>query len=357
MYMKDVSASLALPLALPLSPRIGVLLTNVGSPDAPTARAVRPYLAQFLGDKRVVEWPGWFWKPLLHGVLLNTRPRRSARLYQKIWTDEGSPLIVNTRRQVEGLRERLNCSANHLENEPRFVVEMGMRYGNPSISQGLTKLRDAGCSHLLILPMYPQYSQTTTGTSFDAVFDALKQWRWVPEMRTVGDYHTHPAYIEALARSIESHWNTHGRAERILFSYHGIPEAYVKRGDPYQRQCYATSALLAERLSLKPHDYGVSFQSRLGPVEWLRPYTDETLAEWGKAGLASAEAICPGFSADCLETVDEVAREGKESFEEAGGGEFTYIPALNASAAHIEALARLVNEHVQGWVERVEAMQ
>lgn len=330
-------------------PHIGVLLMNVGSPDAPTARAVRPYLAEFLGDARVVELPGWLWKPVLHGILLNTRPRRSARLYQRIWTEEGSPLIVHSQRQARALQEELD--ARYDKETVRFTVEIGMRYGNPSIAAGLEKLRAAGITHLLALPMFPQFSQTTTATALDALFDTLKTWRWMPDLRTITTYHTHPAYIEALAQSIEEHWQTHGRARRILFTYHGIPEAYVTHGDPYQRECYATTNLLVERLGLTDDAYSVSFQSRLGPVEWLRPYTDETLEAWGRAGLESVETICPGFSADCLETVDEVAHEGGEAFTVAGGGKFAYIPALNDRPAHIDLLAQLVNEHIQGWCD------
>lgn len=328
-------------------PHIGILLMNVGSPDAPTAKEVRPYLAQFLGDARVVELPGWLWKPVLHGILLNTRPRRSARLYQRIWTEEGSPLIVHSRRQAAALQRHLDEEFD--PNQVKFSVEIGMRYGNPSISAGLGKLRSTGATHLLALPMFPQYSQTTTATALDALFDTLKTWRWMPDLRTITTYHTHPAYIEALAQSIEQHWQEHGRARRILFSYHGIPEAYVNHGDPYQRECYTTTSLLAERLNLCDEEYGISFQSRLGPVEWLRPYTDETLAAWGREGVESMEAICPGFSADCLETVDEVEHEGGEAFVEAGGGKFTYIPALNDRPQHILALAEIVRAYIQGW--------
>lgn len=329
-------------------PHIGILLMNVGSPDAPTAKAVRPYLAEFLGDPRVVELPGWLWKPVLHGILLNTRPRRSAQLYQRIWSAEGSPLIVNSRRQATALQKEIDT--RFAGENVRFTVEIGMRYGNPSIAAGLEKLRAAGATHLLALPMFPQYSQTTTATALDALFDTLKTWRWMPQLRTITTYHTHPAYIEALAHSIEEHWRQHGRARRILFTYHGVPEAYVTHGDPYQRECYTTTDLLVTRLNLHDGEYGISFQSRLGPVEWLRPYTDETLTAWGNERLESVETICPGFSADCLETVDEVAHEGGEAFVEAGGGEFAYIPALNDRPEHIALLTQLVAEEIQGWL-------
>ena len=326
--------------------RVGVLLTNVGSPAAPTAGAVRPYLAQFLGDPRVIELSPWLWKPLLHGILLNTRPRRSAKLYQNIWAEDGSPLVATLRKQAAGVQCLLEAQLPQ-----RVLVEMGLRYGEPSIASAMQKLRAAGVTRLVVFPLFPQYSATTTATSLDAVFDELKRWRWVPELRTINHYHDHPAYIEALARSVEEQWDQHGRAEKLLLTFHGIPRSYFLNGDPYYCECQKTARLLAERLHLSEGDYGVTFQSRLGPVEWLRPYTDETVSAWGKAGVKSVQALCPGFSGDCLETVDEVAREAKESFEEAGGGEFSYIPALNDRADHLRLIADLVLEQTRGWLD------
>ncbi len=326
--------------------RVGVLLTNVGSPAAPTPEALRPYLAQFLGDPRIIELPAWLWKPVLHGIILNTRPKRSARIYQNIWSDEGSPLIAILRRQAAGIQALLTA-----ELQDRVVVEVGLRYGEPSIAAGLRALEAAGARALVIFPLFPQYSATTTATTFDAVFDELKRRRWMPGLHTIQHYHDHPGYIEALARSVEEHWAQHGRAERMLFSYHGIPRAYFLKGDPYYCECQKTSRLLAQRLGLDAADYAVTFQSRFGPVEWLQPYTDKAVEAWAKAGVRSVQAICPGFSADCLETVDEVGREAREAFEEAGGGEFSYIPALNARADHLRALTDVLLAHLRGGLE------
>jgi ferrochelatase len=323
-----------------------VLLVNVGSPDAPTARAVRPYLAQFLGDPRVIELPAWLWQPLLHGVLLNTRPRKSARLYQNIWGSEGSPLVANLRKQASGVGALLTAAL-----QSPVAVEIGLRYGNPSVAEGLRKLRDRGVQRLVIFPMFPQYSATTTATAFDAVFDELKQWRHVPALRTIQHYYNHPAYIKALAATIRETWQAEGRAERLLFSFHGIPKNYADKGDPYPDECRCTAALLAQELGIGKDEYALSFQSRLGPIEWLRPYTDETVTEWGSAGTASVQALCPGFSADCLETVDEVGREAAHTFKEAGGGAFTYIPALNDRADHLQALTQILLEAMEGWVQ------
>ena len=323
---------------------IGILLTNVGTPAAPTARALRPYLAQFLGDKRIVEWPSWLWKPVLHGILLNIRPRKSAKLYQRIWTDKGSPLLLILQRQAEALQELL---ADSLGSPVK--VTFGMRYGQPSIASALQTLAEAGVERILAFPLFPQYSATTTATSFDAVFDELKQWRKLPELRTINQYHTHPLYIRALANTIREQWQETGRPERLLFSFHGIPHAYILKGDPYDEQCRHTAQLVAETLNLADDEWFVSFQSRLGPMDWLQPYTDETLSAWGSEGVTHVDALCPGFSADCLETSDEVGHEGKLSFQEAGGGRFNYISALNDRADHLEALVAIITNHLQGW--------
>ncbi len=328
------------------APAVGVLLVNVGSPKAPTARAVRPYLAEFLGDPRVIELSPWLWKPLLHGILLNTRPRRSARLYQNIWSEEGSPLIANLRKQAAGVGALLSSAL-----QTPVAVEIGLRYGTPSVAEGLRKLRDCGAERLAVFPLFPQYSATTTATAFDAVFDELKQWRHVPALRTIQHYHDHPAYIAALANTIREQWQTEGRAERLLFSFHGIPKSYAQKGDPYPNECRATAARLAQALGIGEDEYWLTFQSRLGPIEWLRPYTDETMEAWGKAGVPSVQALCPGFSGDCLETVDEVGREARHTFQEAGGGRFTYIPALNDRPDHLYALNQILLEALQGWVQ------
>lgn len=328
------------------APKIGVLVTNVGSPAAPTRQALRPYLAQFLGDRRVIELPGWLWKPVLHGILLNTRPKRSARLYQNIWTEEGSPLLATLRKQAAGLQALL---ASRTQTD--IPVAAAVRYGDPSIADALQRMAASGVRRMLIFPLFPQYSATTTATSFDAVFNELTHWRWMPELRTILHYHDHPAYISALANSIRQHWQVHGRADKLLFSFHGIPRSYFLKGDPYYCECQKTGRLLATELGLEQDHYAISFQSRLGPIEWLRPYTDETVQAWGRAGVRTVQALCPGFSADCLETVDEVAREARESFEQAGGAEFSYIPALNEHADHITALADVVMQHLAGWID------
>ncbi|MCB0108960.1 MAG: ferrochelatase [Caldilineaceae bacterium] len=324
--------------------RVGILLTNVGTPTAPTAGAVRPYLRQFLGDPRVIEFPRWLWWPILHGIILNTRPKRSAALYGKVWSEEGSPLLVNLQRQGVAL-------ANVLAERTgtAIPVAVGMRYGEPSLQEAMRQLDRAGVRRLLVLPLYPQYSATTTATSLDGLFAELQRWRWLPELRTITHYHDHPGYISALANSVEAYWQEHGKAERLLFSFHGIPRSYFEQGDPYFCECQKTARLLAERLQLAPEEYEVSFQSRFGPQEWLKPYTDETLEAWGKAGVRSVQVLAPGFSSDCLETIDELGREGRETFLEAGGEEFAYIPALNDRADHIAALADLVLTHLQGW--------
>lgn len=328
---------------------IGVLLTNVGTPASPTTKDVRPYLAQFLGDRRIIDLPRWLWMPILHGPILMTRPKRSARLYQNVWSDEGSPLLVTLRKQGVGLQtildERLDPST------PPVRVAIGMGYGSPSIPEGLVKLLEAGAQRILVLPLFPQYSTTTTAASLDVVFDALRQQPWMPEVRTVNGYHDDEGYLTALERSIREHWQNQGRAERLLFSYHGIPKRYSERGEPYYAQCQETTRLLAARLGLAEGEWAVSFQSRFGPIEWLRPYTDELLEEWGAAGLGSVDVVCPGFSADCLETIDEIAREARESFQAAGGGDFHYIPALNDRPDHLNALADMVIKQLQGWLE------
>ncbi|MCB0063555.1 MAG: ferrochelatase [Caldilineaceae bacterium] len=322
----------------------GVLLTNVGTPNAPTPGAVRPYLQQFLGDPRVIEYPRWLWWPLLNGIILNTRPRRSAKLYGNVWTEEGSPLLVNLERQGKALQTALREQTG-----VDIPVAVGMRYGEPQLTDVMRRLDQAGVRRLLVVPLYPQYSATTTGTALDGVFAELQRWRWLPELRTITNYHDHPDYIDALANSVEAFWQEHGRAERMLFSFHGIPRSYFEQGDPYFCECQKTARLLAARLGLPEEAYTVSFQSRFGPQEWLKPYTDETLEALGQAGVRSVQVLAPGFSSDCLETIDELNREGRESFLEAGGETFDYIPALNDRPDHIKLLAELVLTHLQGW--------
>ncbi len=323
---------------------LGVLLCNLGTPQAPTASAVRTYLAEFLADPRVIELPRLLWMPILHGVILNIRPRRSARAYAKIWGAEGSPLMVNSQAQRTALAEHLEEVA-----PGQFKVALGMRYGQPSIASGLRELAAANVRHLLVLPLYPQYSAPSTASVIDAVTAELRQWRWVPSLRTVMDYHTDDAYLDALAASVREFRARHGSGERLMISFHGIPRRYFLAGDPYFCHCQATARLLAQRLGLGPTEWLITFQSRFGREKWLEPYTDITLGQLAREGVGTIDVVCPGFAADCLETLEEIAVQYRELFEAAGGRELRYIPALNVRADHIKALAGLVVRHTQGW--------
>jgi ferrochelatase len=326
--------------------RLGVLLLNLGTPDAPSVSAVRRYLAQFLSDPRVIELPRPLWWLILHGIILRVRPRRSAEAYRSVWTEAGSPLLSISRRQAQALQARL---------EERLTgpvqVELGMRYGNPSVPSALERLREGNVRRLLLLPLYPQYSGTTTASAFDAVARVLARRRWLPELRCINQYHDVPGYIDALAGRIRSYWAEHGEPERLLFSFHGIPREYFEQGDPYHCQCHKTARLTAEALGLAAGRWQVSFQSRVGTKEWLRPYTDELLKEWGAGGVGSVQVCCPGFAADCLETLEEVAVENRDYFLGAGGKDYAYIPALNDDPMHLESLADLIGRHIAGWPE------
>ncbi|GAB6039743.1 ferrochelatase [Endothiovibrio diazotrophicus] len=327
---------------------LGVLAINLGTPDAPTPSALRRYLGEFLWDPRVVEMARLPWWLILHGIILRTRPKRSARLYEKVWQADGSPLLAIARGQTRKLESEL---ARRLERPTK--IALGMRYGNPSIAAALTELAAAGCTRIVALPLYPQYSATTTASSFDALFDELKGWRRQPELRLIAGYHDHPGHLDALAASVRDHWTAHGRGDRLLFSFHGIPLRYARAGDPYPEQCRRTAAEVATRLELSDEEWAIAFQSRLGKEEWLRPYTDETLATWPSQGIRRVQVLCPGFSADCLETLEEIAGENRETFLAAGGDDYHYIPALNDRDDHIAALAGLVMRHAAGWGEQV----
>ncbi len=329
-------------------PSLGILVANLGTPEAPTEGALRRYLHEFLSDPRVIEIPKWRWWPILYGIVLRTRPKKSAAAYSEIWQEDGSPLLSIGQRQAAGIRERLEASGA----AGPFTVELGMRYGQPSIATALRRLREAGARRLLVLPLYPQYSASTTGSTFDAVAQELMNWRWVPEFRMIGEYHDDPGYLDALAQSIRDHWARQGPGERLLFSFHGVPERYVLDGDPYYCQCHRTARLVAERLGLADGSWDVVFQSRFGNEEWLKPYTDETVAHLAREeGVRYLDVICPGFAADCLETLEEIGGENREYFEAAGGERLSYIPALNDRADHLDALARLVLHHAQGYPE------
>jgi ferrochelatase len=322
----------------------GVLLTNLGTPDAPTASALRRYLGQFLADPRVVEVPRLLWMIILHGVILNIRPRRSAHAYQQVWTDEGSPLLSFSRKQAAAIEQALENS-----NYGPIKVELAMRYGSPSIESALTRLHQANARRLLVLPLYPQYSASTCASTFDAVADVLKSWRWVPQFRMIMDYHRHESWIQAVADSISEHWEQNGHSEKLVMSFHGLPERYLKNGDPYHCQCHASARLVAEKLQIPDDAWQVVFQSRFGREEWLKPYCDETLESLGKSGIKKVDIICPGFSADCLETLEEVAMQNRDIFLAAGGQQYAYIPALNDRADHIQSLVELIEKNLQGW--------
>jgi ferrochelatase len=331
-------------------PAVGVLLANLGTPEAPTAEALRPYLRQFLSDPRVIELPAWKWQPILNLFVLTRRPAASAELYRKVWTPEGSPLLITSERQRQAVAERLaEAVGNPLH------VALGMRYGRPSIAAALRELRDRGCRRLLVLPLYPQYSSATVGSTFDAVADELKTWRWVPDLRTIHGYHGEPAYLDALAESIRDFWGEHGggRPAKLLFSYHGIPKRYFEAGDPYHCFCHDTSRRVAERLELPRDAWEVAFQSRFGREEWLKPYTDETIRAMARAGVSSVDVISPAFAADCLETLEELDGLNREFWESAGGPHdgYRYIPCLNERPDHVRLLADLVLKNLQGWID------
>ncbi|MFT5116915.1 MAG: ferrochelatase [Kiritimatiellia bacterium] len=325
-------------------PKIGVLITNLGTPTAPTAKALRKYLGQFLADPRVVEVPRLLWRCILHGVILRLRPRRSAAAYKTVWTEQGSPLMVHTQQQCDALAKSL-----HAIYGEHVVVKFAMRYGQPSVSHAIEAMQQEGVRKLVVLPLYPQYSAATTASTFDALAEDFMRRRWLPDLRFISHYHDYPAYIEALANSIEVHWEEYGRADKLLFSYHGIPLRYLKNGDPYHCECHKTSRLLAERLGLNATEYMTTFQSRFGREEWLKPYTDHTLQGFPADGVKTVQIVCPGFSADCLETIEEIGEENRDYFIQAGGERYEYIAALNASEEHIATLTALVKDNLQGW--------
>lgn len=329
---------------------IGVLVAHLGTPDAPTSPALRRYLRQFLSDPRVIELPRWKWLPVLHLFVLTTRPPKSAALYRKIWTPEGSPLLVHTRAVADAIGAALRARLA----EPIHVA-VGMRYGNPSMAAALRQLAERGCRRILVFPLYPQYSGTTTASTFDAVFAELQTWREMPELRTVNDYHDDAGYVGALAASIRDSWRERGRAKKLLLTFHGIPRRYVDSGDPYFAQCHETVRRVVQQLGLAAGDFDVTFQSLFGKEEWLRPYTDETMKRLGAEKLASVDVLCPGFSVDCLETLEEIDGENREFFTHAGGGDYRYIPCLNERPDHIAALAGVALRQLGGWASPVAA--
>jgi ferrochelatase len=323
--------------------RTGVLLCNLGTPDAPTPAAVRRYLAEFLSDQRVVEIPPALWRPILHGVVLRTRPAQSAAKYKSVWMADGSPLMVWSQKQATMLRGYLG------ERGHRVSVRLAMRYGQPSMASQLDELKARGCTRILVVPLYPQYSGTTTASVIDAVGTWAQSTRVVPELRFINSFHDDPGYIRSLARLVHHHWQSHGRPSRLVMSFHGVPERTRTQGDPYYAQCVDTARLLAERLGLKADEWVLSFQSRFGKAKWVGPATHTVLQQLGAAGVPRVDVICPGFVADCLETLEEIAMEGRETFLAAGGQEFHYVPCLNDHPSWLAALAETVQQHLQGW--------
>ena len=323
--------------------RTGILLVNLGTPDEATAPAVRRYLAEFLWDPRVVEIPRAAWWLILRVILL-TRPAKSAAKYASIWTKDGSPLRVHLERQVQLLRGYLGERV-----KSPLAVAGACRYGNPGVAAGLAQLRGKGCDRILVLPLYPQYAASTTGSAIDAVGAALARMRNVPAVRTVRHFHDHPAYVKAIARAVNDYWMKHGRPDRLVMSFHGLPRFCLERGDPYHCECHKSARLIATELGWNDERTLVTFQSRFGKAEWLQPYTDRTLADLGRKGVGRVDVICPGFAADCLETLEEIAIEGRHAFLAAGGKEFNYIPTTNDSPAFMAALTRIALENLHGW--------
>jgi ferrochelatase len=334
-------------------PKVGVLLVNLGTPEAPTPPAVRRYLAEFLTDPRVVEIPAALWRPILHGAILRTRPAKSAAKYALIWTKDGSPLLVHSLKQrtlLLGLiGQRLKGAGLPSDLVP---VELAMRYGQPTIDAALDALRAAGCDRILVIPLYPQYAASSTASALDAVYAYAQRVRRMPALRAIDSFHDDAGYIKALAQNINDYWTRHGRPVKLVMSFHGVPRRTLERGDPYHCQCQKTARLLAVELGLEPAQFAITFQSRFGRAAWLQPYTADTLAELGRAQTARVDVVCPGFVADCLETLEEIGIEGKRTFLSAGGKDFHVIPCLNEHPAWIAALADLALRHLGGWLSR-----
>lgn len=322
------------------SPRQGILLCNLGTPDAPRATELRRYLKEFLSDPRVVELPRLLWWMILNLIILRIRPRRSAKLYQSVWTDSGSPLMVYSQEQVKAVKQRL------AEKYGDIPVVLGMRYGNPSMAAAVKELTDQNVRDIIVLPLYPQYAGATTGSTFDAIAKTFTQLRWVPELQFINGYHKSEGYLDALCTTIKRHIEAHGQPDKFIFSYHGTPERYLKKGDPYHCFCHQTTRLVREKLGFDEAQVMTTFQSRFGREPWLQPYTDKTLEQLPKDGVKHIAVICPGFSSDCLETIEEIDMEARESFIEHGGEQFHYIPCLNDDPVHIDALVGILEKRL-----------
>ena len=321
----------------------GILLTNLGTPDAPTAKAIKPYLKEFLSDTRVIEIPKFVWQIILRLIILNIRPRRSAKNYKKIWTNEGSPLLNISKKQVMKVEKYLSKEFNNT------VFALAMRYGNPSIEKALEQLREKKVRRLLIFPLYPQYCASTTASTFDKVTSIMQGWRWIPELRFINQYFEEELFLNALTNTIKKAWDLKGKPQKTIFSYHGIPKSYLMKGDPYHCYCLKTTRLVKERLQLKDEEVMTTFQSRFGSQEWLQPYTDEILKKLPTEGIKNIHILSPGFSADCLETLEEIDEENKNYFLNSGGKEYHYINCLNDNEDHIKMIAEIIKKHTQGW--------
>jgi len=313
--------------------KTGALIINLGTPDTPTYAGVRRYLAEFLHDQRIIDLTRWLWLPILHGIILTFRPLHVAKAYRRIW-QEDSPLRTITQQQAKKLTQHCN-----------LPVEAGMCYGTPSIDQAMKALTKQNVEKIIILPLYPQYSATTTAAAFDKLAKTLKTWPNVPDIIFNKHYHDHPLYIKALTQTVKNHWQKHGQSNKLLISFHGIPQDYANKGDPYPEYCHQTAQKLAKELQLSEDQWQLGYQSRLGPKAWLQPYSDNLLTQWAKQGIETVDIICPGFAADCLETLDEIQREYTEKYKAAGGKELRYIPALNTNTEHIDLLAALINNY------------
>ena len=330
----------------PNGEKIGILLAALGTPEAPTAKALRLYLKQFLSDRRVIEKNKIFWWFLLNGIILRRRPKKSAALYKRVWTDEGSPLLITTRNQSQKLETLLRDQGHEVH------VDFGMRYGNPSLESAIDALVAKGCRKILLFPMYPQYAAATTASTYDAVFPALRAYRYVPSLKVVDPYFRHPAYISAQAQVINEHLTTIDEPDALLLSYHGIPKEYVDKGDPYCCQCTATTVLLKQSIALDATKVHQGYQSRFGKDPWIQPYSDELIEGYGKSGIKHLSIACPGFTADCLETIDEMGTEAEELFHECGGEQLSLIPCLNEHTAWIEAMGQIATETLGSWLQQ-----
>ena len=324
--------------------KIGILLVNLGTPDEPTTLAVRRYLGEFLSDPRIVEIPKFVWWIILNLIILNIRPRKSRDLYKKIWLENGSPLLVISKKIVQKIRDSKSIS-----DKKHVIVNLAMRYGNPSIKSALENFKNQNIDRLAIIPMFPQYSAATTASIFDKVTIEIQKWRNIPDIRFLSTYHDNPAYISACSNKIKSFWEKEEKSEKLVFSFHGLPQVNLHKGDPYHCYCHKTARMIASELGLKEEDYIVTFQSRFGNQVWLQPYTDEVLENLAKSKISSVDVFCPGFLCDCLETLEEINMQSRDNFIACGGKSFNYIPALNDDEKNIKAMEKIILDEISSW--------